>query len=141
MNAAKILIIEDHNPDLELLRRFLDQQDANHELVVLKDGVTALRFIAEQRASKDPVAPCVIVLDLHLPMHSGLEVLRAIREAPPLSHVALIVLTALASPTEEAEIRKAGAWYRTKPSTLVEYQELVTLILDLCKSVPVATYS
>jgi CheY-like chemotaxis protein len=30
--------------------------------------------------------PCVILLDLHLPMYDGMAILRAIREAPALEH-------------------------------------------------------
>jgi len=53
--------------------------------------------------------PCVILLDLYLPAHDGMAVLRAIRQAPALEHIHVVVLTAQASPSQEIEIASMGA--------------------------------
>jgi CheY-like chemotaxis protein len=40
--------------------------------------------------------PDVILSDLHMPMMSGLELLAAVRGAPPLAHTRLVLLTGAA---------------------------------------------
>jgi len=133
MSAPKILIIEDSPADLQLLQHGLNQQGEPYELVVLQDGEEALHFIDQQRSGAK-TQPCVIVLDLHLPKHTGVEVLRALRQDPILTHVSVVVLTTLAAPMEEAEVRRIGAHFREKPMGLDEFTALAKFILDLCKS-------
>jgi chemotaxis family two-component system response regulator Rcp1 len=132
MNPARILVVEDNPGDVELLRYGLDQQGSNYDLLVLKDGEAALRFVAEQRAGDKWDDPCAIVLDLHLPKHSGLEVLQAVRQEPILAHIEVIMLTSVASPEEEAEIHRCGAHYRRKPIQLEEFEKLAAFILEVC---------
>ena len=54
----------------------------DYELEILKNGEEALRFVREHRTGIRQPEPCVILLDLHLPMYDGMAILRAIREAP-----------------------------------------------------------
>ena len=47
MQPAKILLIEDNEADVELLRFALDQQGEEFELEILSDGEAALQFIVK----------------------------------------------------------------------------------------------
>lgn len=116
------------------MRIALGQCGQEYELRVLRDGAEALRFVLEQRMSAlDPPIPCVIVLDLHIPGHSGLEVLRAIKQAPPLSHVHVVVFTSAASPKKQDEAHGLGVrLYLDKPSDLDEFIVAARCILDIC---------
>lgn len=132
--APKIVIVEDNPPDVHLFRYALDQQGEEYQLEVLRDGEEALRFVREQRSCEPDAAPCVIVLDLHLPKVDGKEVLTAIKGVPELSHVRVAVLTSSANPLEEAEVRQIGVrLYRTKPTQLHEFEEVAKEILAICK--------
>ena len=131
---AKILVIEDNQADVFLLRHALDEQSENYELQVLRDGAEALLFIQEQRTLTSEPTPCAIVLDLHLPKHDGAAVLEALRQEPALAHVHVIVLTSFASPAEEIEVRTLGIrLYRAKPSELDDWIKLAADILEICR--------
>ncbi len=134
MPPARILVIDDNEADVDLLREFLAQQGEEYEFEILSDGEEALRFVQEYRIGLRESEPCVIVLDLHLPRHDGMPILRAIRETPALEHVQVVVLSGLASPHRKAEIADLGALYRTKPSTLEQLAELAAEIIAVCKS-------
>ena len=137
MHAARILVIEDNEGDVNMLRFALDEQEEDYELEVLRDGEAAIQFIHEHRRAAREPEPCVILVDLHLPRYDGIAILRAIREAPPLEHIQVVVLSGRANPREEAEIANLGAFYRTKPSTLSELSELAAEIFVICnKSLP-----
>ena len=134
MQPARILMIEDNVGDIELLRFAFDQQSEDYELDILKDGAEAFRFVHEHRTGVREPHPCVILLDLHLPIYDGMAILRAIREAPALEHIRVIVVSGLASPAQIVEITNLGALYRSKPSELNELVEFAAEIIAICKS-------
>jgi CheY-like chemotaxis protein len=136
MPPARILVIEDSEADIQLLRLALDQQEEDYELEVLKDGEQALLFVHEHRTALREPEPCVILLDVQLPRYDGMAVLRAIHTAPALEHIQVLVLSGLVNPRQEAEIANLGAFYRRKPSTLSELSELAAEIFAICKKAP-----
>ena len=127
------MMIEDSEADIQMLRLALDEQGEDYELEILKDGEEALRFVHENRTGVREPEPCLILLDLHLPRYDGMAILHAIREAPPLEHIQIVVLSGQADPIQEAEMASLGAFYRRKPSTLTELSELAAEIFVICK--------
>jgi CheY-like chemotaxis protein len=131
-HPARILVIEDNPHDIRMLRYALDQHGHPYDLQVLSDGEQALEFVKHQRQGSLE-RPCVIVLDLHLPKHRGIDVLRAIHEVPALSHVSVAVLTSCGYPSEEQQALELGARiYRTKPFELDDWANIAGEILALC---------
>ena len=120
-----------------MLRHCLDQLGDEYTLDVLLDGEQAMEFVRDERTSMfDPerLKPCVIVLDLYLPKYNGMAVLEAIRKEPVLAHVKVVVLTTVASPRDEMEIRRLGVrLFRTKPSQLADCILLAKEILAICR--------
>jgi CheY-like chemotaxis protein len=133
-SPARILVIEDNPSDIFLLRRALEAVEEPFELEVLADGEKALHFIHEHRLGLRPPDPCVIVLDLHLPKYDGMVVLRAIKRAPALEHIGVLVLSGLVSDEEMQELLAVGVQsHFRKPSSLAEFQALAEEIIALCK--------
>jgi chemotaxis family two-component system response regulator Rcp1 len=133
MSEIRILCIDDNPADIGILRYALDDQGEDYELQVLKDGEEALSFVREHREGKLEHKPCVILLDLHLPKHNGLAVLRAIAQVPRLRHIRVLMTSGQAHPTEVNEIVALGAVYREKPDTLDEYTQFAIETIALCK--------
>src|ERR1700730_250740 len=131
---ARILVVEDNQADVFLLRHALDEHGEEYQLEVLRDGAEAILFVAQQRTVASDPNPCAIVLDLHLPKHDGAALLKAIRDEPTLAHIHVVALTSLASPTEEMQIRNLGLrLYRAKPTELDEWIKLAGEILEICR--------
>jgi CheY-like chemotaxis protein len=140
-DPAKIMVVEDSPADILLLRHALDQHREPYEIEVLKDGALALQFIDAQLQSGQEPAPCVIVLDLHLPKHDGLSVLAALKKQPSLSHIRVVALSSFASPRDKAEVHSLGVrLYCEKPGDLDGWIALARNILDICRE-PVAVAS
>ena len=133
-----ILVIDDNSADVFLLRHGLDQLGEAYQLEILADGDAALQFVDEHRRGVREPNPCVILLDLQLPEHKGLEGLRAIKREPVLAHIKVVVMTSFASPNEEAKIRSMGAFCRVKPGpkSVSGYDELAAEVLEICKGAP-----
>jgi chemotaxis family two-component system response regulator Rcp1 len=134
VSPARILVVEDNQADVYLLRHALSEHGGDYLLEVLQDGAEAIRFVEEQRGVGSEPSPCAIVLDLHLPKHDGAAVLKAIRQEPTLAHIRVVALTSFASPREETEVRMLGIrLYRSKPTELDEWIHLAGEILELCR--------
>jgi len=133
-NPARILVVEDNQADVFLLRHALSEHAEAYQLEVLRDGAEAILFVKQHLAIENEPTPCAIVLDLHLPKHDGAAVLKAIRRESTLAHIHVVALTSFASPMEETEVRSLGVrLYRAKPTELDEWIKLAGEILELCR--------
>ena len=104
MSAKTILLIEDNPSDIELTQRALERSHVANELVVAHDGQEALDYLfgSGEHAGRDVAAlPSVTLLDLHLPLVPGLDVLRAIRADPRTRRMPVVILT---SSNEERDV-------------------------------------
>ncbi len=129
MESKKILLVEDSPRDVELTRRALQKSNITNGLVVVEDGVEALKFFfGEDGKSGCPVEdlPVVVLLDLKLPRVDGLEVLRRLRADARTKLVPVVVLT---SSNEEGDIISsydlgANSFVR-KPVKFAEFAEAI----------------
>jgi CheY-like chemotaxis protein len=138
MSRTRIIVIEDNTSDIFLLRRALTAKlGEGFDLEIAPDGEQALHMI-QTRAGSGKAQPCVILLDLHLPKHDGLEILHALRQSAILGDVRVVVTTNSASPSEERALKSMGADYRSKPRTLGEFDELAAYLVALCKGERIA---
>ncbi|WP_407309953.1 response regulator [Pseudomonas sp. nanlin1] len=126
-----ILLVEDNPKDLELTLVALERSQLANEVIVLRDGAEAMDYLFRrgEHAVRAEGNPAVLLLDLKLPKVDGLEVLKAIREAPELRSIPTVMLT---SSREEPDLERAYALgvnaYVVKP---VEFKEFVSAISDL----------
>src|ERR1044071_3180356 len=100
---APILLVEDDEDDVFLMKRALRDACITNPLVVVPDGDQALNYLAARGDFQDrtlyPV-PGVIFLDLKLPYKSGHEVLSWIRGQEDFRTLIVIVLTSSEEPTD-----------------------------------------
>jgi two-component system, response regulator len=102
-----ILLVEDNPSDIELTQRALARSHVANELVVAQDGQEALDYIfgrGSYAGRQAPALPSIVLLDLHLPIVSGLDVLRAIRADPRTHRMPVVILTS----SKEGEEVAAG---------------------------------
>jgi CheY-like chemotaxis protein len=87
----KILLVED-NLDHVVITRQAVASILPCEVEVVNDGAKAVERLAEAAGRR--IAPDLILLDLHLPLMNGIDVLRWIRREPAYHGTPVIVLTA-----------------------------------------------
>lgn len=98
-------------------------EGAGYELVEARDGREAL---AQARA----VRPDLILLDMMMPVHTGLEVLAELRADPELADTPVVMLTARAQLTDREAALEAGAdRFLPKPFSPLELAGLVADLL------------
>lgn len=113
-----IVVVEDNPGDVRLLRMALRQAGVSCDLRVLGDGEEGMA-LARREGTHAGRVPDLIVLDLNLPKHDGLEVLAALRAQPALRAVPVVVFTSSTSPWERARVEELGAkGFLAKPPDL-----------------------
>ncbi|HEX5431338.1 MAG TPA: response regulator [Bryobacteraceae bacterium] len=118
---VRILLIEDHIPDVFLIEEALRAQKLEFEMSHCADGEEALSWLAAMDPDR---APQLIVLDLNLPKVNGFAVLRAIRQQPRFDSVPVAVLTSSQSPADRKRAAESGAdAFIVKPPHLDEFRE------------------
>jgi DNA-binding response OmpR family regulator len=119
---TRILVVEDEG-DISALIKHTLEKSGGLEVDIAESGDAALKAISER-------VPDLLVLDLNLPVLSGLEVCRILRARPGTAHLPIIMLTARTSETDRVTGLDVGADdYITKPFSLRELTARVRAIL------------
>jgi len=93
---AVILLVEDRNDDVYLVRRALSKADVRNPFFVVQNGEEALAYLdgLGKYSNRDEFPlPDIMLLDLKMPRMDGYEVLRAVRSKPDFKALRIIVLT------------------------------------------------
>lgn len=128
----EVLLADDNPSDVYLIREALREHSVDCSLHVVSDGKEALGIIAGETGTGDPGSLGLIILDLNLPRHDGIEILQRLRESERLEHVPVVVLTSSDSPRDRILANQLGATrYLRKPSSLEEFLSLGAVFKDL----------
>lgn len=126
----RILLVEDNPDHVFITRRALrDAHEGQVTLDHVEDGQAAIDYLFRRGDYADAVRPDLVLLDLHLPNRSGLEVLQEIKQSPELRRIPVVVLT-----TSDAEQDILNSYdlhansYISKPVSASEYIEKVRAI-------------
>jgi diguanylate cyclase (GGDEF)-like protein len=120
---ARILIVDDHEDNIELLRARLEAR--GYCIDTAMDGEQALARVAN-------TAPDLILLDVMMPRIDGFEVVRRLKADKTLPFIPIILQTALDSTEHKVEGLDAGADdYITKPINFAELEARVKSMLRI----------
>ena len=123
-----ILLVEDNEDDIFLMKRALQGARVRNRLYVVEDGQAAQDYLAGMGEYADrssyPI-PAVVFLDLKLPLISGHDVLAWIRRQKELESLVVIVLTSSNEAWDVSRCYALGAnSYVVKPPTTEQLEEL-----------------
>lgn len=131
MPIIKVLLVEDDPEDAKLLAEAVKAGNGSFDLRMVEDGAKAIEYLRRKGAYQAAARPDIILLDLHLPKKSGLEVLKEIKGDPRLRVIPVIALTSSGESEDIWDAYAAGAnCYVAKPVGLAPLCDLVRLISD-----------
>jgi CheY-like chemotaxis protein len=119
--ARTILLVEDNDDDVFVMRRALKQGGITNPLHVATDGQAALDYLSAAGDYADRARyplPFIAFVDLKLPYVDGFEILSWIRRQPDLSELVVVMLTSSAEQRDQEKAYLSGARsYLVKPPT------------------------
>jgi two-component system cell cycle response regulator DivK len=120
VSARTILYVEDNEVNRKIVRDLLRR--TSYRLIEAHDGEAGMALAHEQ-------CPDLILMDVQLPKVSGIDAMRALRQAPATAHTPIIAITSFALSGDEQRAKDAGATaYLAKPYSP---RDLLTMIRRL----------
>jgi len=106
--TAKILIVDDEPINVKVCQKYLNELGYKR-CIGLTDSTRTIAVIMDER-------PDVIILDVMMPIVSGVDVLKMIRKHEELAHLPVLILTASSDRTTKLTVLNLGATdFLTKP--------------------------
>ena len=125
---SKILIVEDNDKNLKLVRDIL--QHKGHATLEAVTGGDGVRMAIEHM-------PDLILMDIQLPDIDGIRALQLIREQPALNAIPVLAVTASVMPEDQHKIASSGFdGFVSKPISIRPFMEAVERFLAFGRRSP-----
>ena len=133
---TSILLAEDNENDIIMLRRAAHSARFNNPLSIVNDGAEVIAYLQGEGKYADrrryPL-PALLLLDLKMPRKNGFEVLQWLREQPQFTNLQVVVLS---SSDEIRDINRAyelGAnSFLVKPMFFSEFVGMLEALHSYC---------
>lgn len=128
-NEVVIVVAEDDPGHAALIERNLRRSGIQNRLVRFTDGQQVLDFFCGPANGREPDTPYLLLLDIRMPKHDGIEVLGRLKGDDELKKMPVIMLTTTDDPREIERCHALGCnHYITKP---VDYEHFVEVLRQL----------
>ena len=122
IEPLEILVVEDNDDDIVMIREALDGAHMINLLQVVRDGEEALAYLRREGKYRDAPRPGLVLLDINMPKKNGFEVLTDMKADESLRAIPVVVLTT--STREEDVIRCYANGACTFISKPVDFEKL-----------------
>lgn len=124
-----ILLVEDSEGDIRLIREALKEGRIRNTLNVVRDGVEAMDYLLLKGKYENAERPDLILLDLNLPKKDGREVLGELKSNEFLKRIPVVILTTSSAETDIIKTYNLHAnCYIVKPMNLDQFIGVVKSI-------------
>ncbi|MBA5687739.1 response regulator [Rugamonas apoptosis] len=125
VNNKPILLVEDDHVDVMTILRALKEIHVVNPVVSMENGEAALEHLRDPSQER----PCIILLDLNMPIMNGIEFLQMIKQDADLKRIPVIVLTTSEEQQDKVHSFDLGvAGYMAKP---VDYRRFVEMMRSI----------
>jgi CheY-like chemotaxis protein len=125
----EILLVEDDEADVAMIREALSTAKPSIRLEVINDGSEVMPYLRGEGDHVGATRPDLILLDLNLPGRHGRDVLADIKGDPDLRRIPVVVLTVSGTEQDVALAYDLHAnAYVTKPADLGSFVETIRKI-------------
>lgn len=120
-----ILIVEDDQVDVMTIKRAFKEIHMSNPIAHKENGEEALEYLRDPGQPK----PCIILLDLNMPVMNGFEFLSQVKQDEQLKRFPVIVLTTSEEQQDKLNSFNLGvAGYMAKP---VDYRQFVEVMRSI----------
>jgi CheY-like chemotaxis protein len=121
--------VDDDPDDRELIRNAIFNVDPSYTVAHATNGKEALQYLI--RASETEL-PCLIILDINMPVMDGKQALSEIKKNNKLSQVPIVVFSTSSHPADLYFCQKYGVELVTKPTNFNEITSEAERLLQHC---------
>jgi len=128
-NTPFLLYAEDDDDDFESLEDALQQLTDKYQLVQAKNGTEVISVLQKNFFQKPP---CLIVLDLNMPIMDGKEVLLWLKEEELYKNIPVMVFTTSSREEDVKLCQTHNCTFFRKPTLYRDLLHVAQTMLDMC---------
>ncbi|WP_332732619.1 response regulator [Flavihumibacter sp.] len=131
-HSFSILFAEDDEDDREFLMHALKDVGSYHKIHMASNGQEALEILSN--LSTEESLPCVIILDLNMPVLDGIQTLEILSNKSTFQHIPKIIFTTSDSEVDrDRSLSKGATDYVVKPANMPDFVKTVEGMLRYCR--------
>jgi len=120
--GLRLFLVDDNPADVGLTREALATSPRHSAIESVEDGTEAMAFLECKGKYASAERPDVVILDLSLPKKSGLSVLAAMKDAPKLRGIPVVIFSTSQLNDDVLRSYEMGAsCYVSKPGNLADF--------------------
>jgi CheY-like chemotaxis protein len=129
--SRKILCVDDDPDDRNFLCAAVQKADPTIQVIEAHNGVEALDYL--NKAKQEGITlPCLIVLDINMPLMDGKQTLVKIKSDPDLKDLPVVMFSTTSNPLDYELFRRQGVMLVTKPRDIATMKTAVIQLLNHC---------
>ncbi|MVN78825.1 response regulator [Hymenobacter sp. HMF4947] len=102
---SSVLLVDDDETTNYLNAHLLKQLGVTNHVLVAHNGQEALALLAQHCGAAGATCPALVLLDLQMPVMSGIDFLAAYQPQPPAQAICVVVLTSSVHPHDLSRLR------------------------------------
>ncbi len=127
-----ILFVDDDEDDKEFISQAFHKVTEHCDMHTAENGKQALEYL--QNIKDEDALPCLIVLDLNMPVLNGLQTLEELNRKPAFQKIPKVIFTTSDSDEDKKRCLSKGAVdFFVKPSSMTGIIKTVQKMLLYCK--------
>lgn len=127
-----ILYVDDDDDDLDVMAEVIKDLDPEVKVITAHNGVEALDYLYAARGTGNAL-PCLVLLDLNMPMLDGHETCKRIKGEVDFSALPVVIFTSGGNPNDKKFYSDQGIEYITKPFDLHILTDIANNMLLGCR--------
>jgi CheY-like chemotaxis protein len=124
-----ILYAEDDPDDLFMVKQAFEQHD-HIEVIHAPNGLDALQLLESMKSKS--ILPCLVILDINMPVMDGKEALRKIRETTNFKEIPVVLFSTSNSNSDKTFAEQWQAELVTKPLSYGDLESIARSFVDKC---------
>ena len=125
-----VLYADDDIDDIKFVEESFSETTKNIELVTAYNGLDLVRYL-EKLTPFDP-NPCLVILDVNMPLMNGKETLLKIREMSRFQNIPVVLFTTSSTDFDKSFAEKYNAGFVTKPLDNRQMKEITDKFIEQC---------
>jgi CheY-like chemotaxis protein len=131
-HAHTILAIDDDPDDLGILNDALCAFDPDCVVVTAQNGAHGLKVLEELKANNN--LPCLIVLDINMPVMDGRQTFSALKHDEALRDIPIVIFSTSSNAMDKAFFAGKATEYMVKPVNYNDFLMAAQRFLQHCKT-------
>lgn len=132
MNTSyTILYVDDDIDDLQLISDAFEKYTDHLRVIHASNGREGLRTL--DKMCKETSLPCLVIIDINMPVMDGKEMLEKIRTQPQYRGLPVIIFSTSQSERDRKFAENFDAQFISKPSRYDELKSLVDQFVNKCR--------